>query len=76
MKDSHVELFRDESTKDMIDYVLPKNKIHRAVSQNRYEAKYTFIDDKPEREEDYYYLRITQENGQMAWASPIWVKKE
>ena len=21
---------------------------------------------------DYYYLRVLQQNGQMAWSSPIW----
>ena len=24
---------------------------------------------------NYYYLRITQINGQMAWSSPIWIDK-
>jgi len=30
-------------------------------------------DFRPEDGESYYYLRVRQENKQMAWASPIWV---
>ena len=29
-----------------------------------------------EQGEVYYYLRVQQKNLQMAWASPIWVRKE
>jgi hypothetical protein len=31
-------------------------------------------EDGKELEEDYYYVRITEKNGQKAWSSPIWVK--
>jgi len=27
----------------------------------------------PSRGEDYYYVRVTQIDGEMAWSSPIWV---
>ena len=65
MENSHVELFQNKAV---------KVKIHRAVSQNCYQKEWRLIDDKPERKEDYYYVRISQENGQMAWSSPIWVR--
>lgn len=29
--------------------------------------------DKREKRCDYYYIRVIQEDGQMAWSSPIWV---
>ena len=38
--------------------------------------KLFWCDDAPQRQEDYYYARITQEDTNMAWASPIWIKKE
>ena len=25
-----------------------------------------------DNDDGFYYLRVTQENGQMAWSSPIW----
>lgn len=51
-----------------------KVKIHRAVSQPCYTASYCFTDNTREQETDFYYLRVTQENGQMAWSSPIWIR--
>jgi hypothetical protein len=44
--------------------------MHRAMPQ----AWYTISDGYAEHltEPAYYYLRVTQENGQMAWTSPIW----
>jgi len=32
-----------------------------------------FIDKAPTTGTDFYYLRVIQEDGEMAWASPIWV---
>lgn len=48
--------------------------IHRLVPDELATAEYGFVDTPSEdRAEDYYYLRATQENGQVAWSSPIWV---
>jgi hypothetical protein len=30
-------------------------------------------DYRVERDTDYYYLRIEQMDGRMAWTSPVWV---
>ena len=35
-----------------------------------------FVDMEPEEGLNYYYFRIQQEDGQIAWASPIWVNYE
>ena len=37
-------------------------------------ASFTFRDADANPGESYYYVRIRQEDGQMAWASPIWVE--
>lgn len=34
-----------------------------------------FIDRAPTTGTDFYYLRVIQEDGEMAWASPIWVSQ-
>lgn len=34
----------------------------------------TFVDEKPVTGENRYYLRIEQEDGNMAWSSPVWVQ--
>jgi hypothetical protein len=43
------------------------------------EAKFDWTDAKPvvnAKEASYYYVRVTQEDGQMAWSSPMWVTVE
>ena len=37
------------------------------------EASFAFRDADATPGESYYYVRVQQEDGQMAWASPIWV---
>ena len=32
-----------------------------------------WVDEVAERETDYYYVRVTQGDGAMAWTSPVWV---
>ena len=37
------------------------------------ELAFTYVDNDVEAGEAYYYIRVEQENGELAWASPIWV---
>ena len=37
------------------------------------ELAFTYVDNDIEAGEAYYYIRVEQENGELAWASPIWV---
>jgi len=34
-----------------------------------------YLDQDVAPGEHYYYVRVEQENGQLAWASPIWLKR-
>jgi hypothetical protein len=48
--------------------------IHRLVGPSEYSADVRFHDRRPpEQGPDWYYVRVTQKNGHMAWSSPIWV---
>jgi hypothetical protein len=40
------------------------------------EAKFHWEDTAPKQggKASYYYVRVIQKDGQMAWASPIWVR--
>jgi len=51
-----------------------KIKVHRAAPHAAYCVARTFQDSPPPGPH-YYYLRISQLNGQMAWSSPIWVTR-
>lgn len=33
------------------------------------------VDDKAQRDTDYYYVRVRQRDGQWGWSSPIWVER-
>ena len=35
---------------------------------------FAYADQAPVKGESYYYVRVQQANGQMAWSSPIWVR--
>ncbi len=37
------------------------------------ETSFTFIDNQKQAGEDFYYVRVVQNNGALAWSSPIWV---
>ena len=39
-------------------------------------AGFTFRDNEPPAGESYYYVRVEQADGQMAWSSPIWVRRK
>lgn len=47
--------------------------IGRLVSPSEYACHARFTDRRDGEGADWYYVRVTQHNGQMAWSSPIWV---
>ncbi|MCS7161048.1 MAG: hypothetical protein RMJ19_11305 [Gemmatales bacterium] len=36
--------------------------------------QFTWTDAKPEKPWHYYYFRVLQEDGELAWSSPMWVR--
>ena len=47
--------------------------LHRPVFSDNYYTKFGFSDQRTGEKEDWYYVRVKQSNGSMAWSSPIWV---
>jgi hypothetical protein len=47
--------------------------IHRLISPSEYSATVRWSDRRKSAPADWYYVRVTQHNGQLAWSSPIWV---
>lgn len=45
----------------------------RAVAAPHFTAQLQWEGAAGEGSRDYYYVRVFQKNGQMAWSSPIWV---
>ena len=40
------------------------------------ELEFSYVDNDPPAGENYYYIRVEQQNGELAWASPVWVTME
>ncbi len=39
------------------------------------EASFEFLDNNFQPGQNYYYVRVLQQDGQLAWSSPIWIKE-
>jgi hypothetical protein len=50
--------------------------VYTEKPEKKAEAKFHWDDPAPKKGEkaSYYYVRVRQKDGQMAWSSPIWVK--
>jgi hypothetical protein len=42
-------------------------------SPNQQHVDFQYLDTRPEEGENFYYLRAIQEDGNIAWATPIWI---
>ncbi len=48
--------------------------VHRLVGPSEYTATLRWTDSRdPDEGPDWYYVRVTQHGGHLAWSSPIWV---
>ncbi len=56
--------------------LIKNNKFLYAVTPNKETAEFTYQDKDAKKGESYYYVRLVQSDGQMAWSSPVWVKVE
>jgi len=39
------------------------------------QAQFTYVDAHPVTGENRYYVRVEQEDGNLAWSSPVWIQK-
>ena len=80
LKLSGEALMADESygihtgTIRQIDIIKNQTFLHNRQRQPR-DVNFTFVDNNPSPGESYYYVRVLQDDGQMAWSSPIWVRR-
>ncbi len=49
--------------------------LHRLVFEENYNTRFTVEDTDDGNEVNWYYTRVVQSNGELAWSSPIWVEK-
>ena len=72
---SLAELLEGSRAHFMIGWLSEAVLFNRAIPENSYKVEHYIEDNHPERETDYYYLRVRQRNQQWGWSSPIWVEK-
>jgi Protein of unknown function (DUF3604) len=48
--------------------------VHRLVFAENYQTSYSVADQDRGEQVAWYYLRVVEANGQIAWSSPIWVE--
>jgi len=53
--------------------VIKNNTFLYSVNPGRQEVEFSYKDMQIEPGTSYYYVRVVQEDGQVAWSSPIWV---
>ncbi len=54
--------------------VIKNNTFVHTVRPEGSSASFEFRDTNIKPGESYYYVRVEQEAGQLAWSSPIWVR--
>ena len=71
--------FRDlaESSEVLSTGAFPKESalVHRLVFQDHYRTSFRVADQDPGSGVNWYYVRVVQANGHLAWSSPIWVER-
>jgi hypothetical protein len=58
-----------------IDVIKNNTYIHK-MNPNQKEATLEYVDNSPAAGESYYYVRVEQTDGQLAWSSPIWTQRK
>ncbi len=48
---------------------------NRAMPESCFTIEHYMKDTQPQKETDYYYVRVRQRNEQWGWSSPIWAEK-
>jgi hypothetical protein len=57
-----------------IDIIRNNREIYSSAPKSS-EAKLTFVDRERKGGVFFYYIRVLQEDGNMAWSSPIWIER-
>ena len=48
--------------------------LHRIVFNANWETEFTAEDEGDGTQADWYYARVVESNGELAWSSPVWVE--
>jgi hypothetical protein len=57
-----------------IDIIRDQSFVHNRQNLGR-DVSFTYVDNEAGTGEHYYYVRVIQTDGNIAWSSPIWVTR-
>ncbi len=69
------ELLEGSRSHFMIGWLSEAILFNRAMPESCYSIEHYMEDSQPERDTDYYYVRVRQRDQQWGWSSPIWVER-
>ena len=69
------ELLEGSRSHFMIGWLSEAILFNRAMPESCFMVEHYMEDTEPERDTDYYYVRVRQRDQQWAWSSPIWVER-
>lgn len=69
------ELLEGSRTHFMIGWLSEALLFNRAMPESSFLFEHYMEDNEPERDTDYYYVRVRQKDQQWAWSSPIWAER-
>ncbi len=69
------ELLEGSRTHFMIGWLSEALLFNRAMPESSFIFEHYMEDTEPERDTDYYYVRVRQKDQQWAFSSPIWVER-
>lgn len=69
------QLLEGTKTQFMNGWLSEAIQFHRAIPVSAFEFEHYMLDEQPEKDTDYYYIRVRQRDNQWAWSSPIWCER-
>jgi len=69
------ELLAGSRSHFMIGWLSEAILFNRAMPEDCYTIEHYMEDNEPERDTDYYYVRVRQKDQQWAFSTPIWVER-
>jgi hypothetical protein len=54
--------------------ILRNQQVIHSTGKLPQETRFTYIDSGAGPGPKYYYIRVEQEDGELAWSSPVWAK--
>ncbi len=69
------QLLEGTKTQFMNGWLSEAIQFHRAIPVSAFEFEHFMLDEQPEKDTDYYYIRVRQRDNQWAWSSPIWCER-